>query len=474
MGQLIKHIGRTALVGASALVLGSGLLVVGAEQVASAATPQTVSCGETITASVTVANNIGPCVGSDGLDIGASNITVNLNGHTITGNSPANVTNTEYLGINLTNVSGVTIKGPGTVQDFDAGVSITGGSGDTIKDITATANIAHVLLTGSGFTGFGSNGPPVTPGLYTTANCNYGDGITTFNTKSDTITGNTAYNNGPFSGISLVGTSKFMNATGNTTYDNQVLNLEASKAPVAAALQGQSGPCGPFSAAANGPGREDQDIGFRLEGPGAQHDTVSNNTSYNNMLEGISIHGNVCPGVFPITFPANDHNTVSGNNVFGNGFDPVGGNHDGIGVLSQGPTATVCIASDNTIANNTSTGNGDDGIFVGGRGSGGNTITNNILNRNVQYGIYLTGPTGTKCGPTPVPATPGAVNLYNCGTTGNRISGNTAHFNGALDAFDGNPNCQNPTNNGAPPNPNIWTGDNFGTVNQMVSPTCIS
>ncbi|HEX3542546.1 MAG TPA: hypothetical protein VHT75_19110, partial [Acidimicrobiales bacterium] len=44
----------------------------------------TVVCGQTITASVTLTADLGPCLG-DGLVVTASNVTLNLNGHTITG-----------------------------------------------------------------------------------------------------------------------------------------------------------------------------------------------------------------------------------------------------------------------------------------------------------------------------------------------------------------------------------------------------
>lgn len=460
-------------------MLGGGLLVTAAPPATAAPVP--VTCGESISFSVTLANDIGPCVGSDGLDVTASNITINLNGHTIQGNSAHNNTNNEYVGINLTNVSGVTVTGPGVVEGFDAGVSITGGRGNTVENLTAQNNIAHVLLTGSGFTTLGVQptfGQPYPTGtLYGSANCNFGDGITTFNTHDDTITGNTATGNGPFSGISLVGNSRYMNVTKNHVFSNTVFNVEsnAQGSLVPTSLQGAPGPCGPFSAATNGPGRRDQDIGLRIEGPGAQHNTVSLNKSDGNLLEGISIHGNVCPGVMPnMTFPPNDHNTVSFNTVFGNGFDPYG-NHDGIGILSQGPTGTVCVASDNTITNNNVFSNGNDGIFVGGRGSGGNVITNNKVNNNIHYGIELTGPgNAALCGTTAVAMNTSVSNLYNCGTTGNHMSGNVAHGNnGGFDAFDGNPDCQNPANPGVPANKNIWVGDSFVNVNQLVSPTCI-
>ena len=49
-----------------------------------AAFAQTVQCGDTITKSITLTSDIGPCSGN-GLIIGADNINLNCNGHTITG-----------------------------------------------------------------------------------------------------------------------------------------------------------------------------------------------------------------------------------------------------------------------------------------------------------------------------------------------------------------------------------------------------
>jgi parallel beta-helix repeat protein len=76
-----------------------------------------VACGDTITVDTTLQNDLIDCPG-DGLVIGASGITLDLNGHVIDGNprsAPA------AQGIRSSVHDRVTIRG-GTVQDFRAGV----------------------------------------------------------------------------------------------------------------------------------------------------------------------------------------------------------------------------------------------------------------------------------------------------------------------------------------------------------------
>ena len=93
-----------------------------------------VSCGQTILVSTVLDSNIGPC-GSTGLIVAANNITLDLNGFTVSG-GPAGEGGP---GILLYGTTGVTVKN-GTVTQFDAGVSIEGGSGITVTGIRALDN----------------------------------------------------------------------------------------------------------------------------------------------------------------------------------------------------------------------------------------------------------------------------------------------------------------------------------------------
>ena len=417
-------------------VAGAGLLAGGTIAVvpARAMTNSVTACGTTITTSgtYTVMADIGPCT-SDGIVIKANAVTLNLNGHTLTGSDTTNATANEQVGVVIRKVTSVTVNGPGTVTAFDAGVDVQGGSGNTVQNVTVHDNIAHVLLTG----GVGGMGDP------TTNPCNFGDGILTDGSKFNTIAGNTSYHNGPFSGIALVGASHGNVVSGNNTHDQTVSNVLVAGTPGA----GLTGPCGPFGANIIGRGRLHQDTGIRVEGPGAANNQVTGNMSTGNQLEGIAIHSHICNTSSslggPSPTPDNEGNLIANNTVSGNG---AADGTDGIAILEQGPTGIVCPSSHETITGNTSTGNARDGIFMGGRGSNGNVVTNNTLNTNGKDGIELGGPEVSN-GVT----YPGSIN--------NTITGNTASGNPHFDAEDHNPGCDN----------NSWSGNTFGTVSQ----TCI-
>jgi len=395
-----------------------------------------LSCGAQVTSSVTLTADIGPCPpSSDGIDIVASDVKVNLNGHSITGTNSTNNTTSEPVGIMLMNVHNVRVTGPGTIQNFDAGMAVNGGSDNTIRRLTAQNNVAHVLFSG----GVDPANPVKTP-------CDYGDGITTDNSNNNVIDHVVATGNGPFDGISLVDASNNNKILHSKSYNNNVPQI-IQNGPSA----GQNGPCGPFQANGPGPGRPHQDIGIRIEGPGATHNIVAGNKSIGNELEGISIHANICPNN-PAGAPAgapNTDNLVANNQVMSNGFAGPTEHLDGIGVLSQGPAGVVCIAYNNAIVGNTSSYNANDGIFLGGRGSTGNSVLRNRANYNGKDGIELSGPTPPS---TRVPnGLPGTINTV--------VRGNEAHGNAVYDAADGNPTCDN----------NTWRDNRFTTFN----PSCV-
>ena len=87
-----------------------------------------VSCGQTLKASVRLANDLVDCPGT-GLIIGADNITVDLNGHTIDGTD-------KKEGISIQKRANVTILN-GTITDFyAAGVNVFGARGLVLRKLT--------------------------------------------------------------------------------------------------------------------------------------------------------------------------------------------------------------------------------------------------------------------------------------------------------------------------------------------------
>jgi len=439
----MKMMGRSrrALGLASAAALGvSGLVVM-----ASPAAAAMHQCGDHIMMSETLSNNIGPCPASGpnqgaGLVIMGNNVVLNLGGHTITGGNTTNMSTQEQPGIVFMNATNSTVTN-GAVRNFDAGVLVAGGTGNTVSQIRAYDNINHGILTG------------------TINSCSLGDGIAVEGADNTQVKSNTTYHNGPYSGIALVDDADNNVVSGNNSYNQTVSNY--NPAFVNPDNPEGNGPCGPFSATPEGIGRLHQDIGIRIEGPGANDNQVLNNQATSNQLNGIGIHGYVC-GVFPGGPPPGTPNTgnlVQGNNVRANGF-PDG--LDGIGILSQGPLGTItCASNNNSIMGNTSTGNAGSGIYISRTGNNAitssNTISGNVVNSNHVDGIRLQGP-NTVCplgqsGPNNTCNVPretrnGANNNV---ISDNRGSGNTEH-----DGHDGNVNCD----------ANVWSHNIFGTVNQ--------
>lgn len=117
---------------ACALVVGVGT--------ASAVVP---ACGATVTGIVTLTGDMTNCPG-DGLVVGASNTTINLNGHTIDG-----VGLSSQAGVRVTGKTLVYVNGPGTITGFGTGVAFQGG-GLFVRSATITGNTTGVSSIGSG------------------------------------------------------------------------------------------------------------------------------------------------------------------------------------------------------------------------------------------------------------------------------------------------------------------------------------
>jgi parallel beta-helix repeat protein len=122
-----------ALVVAGFSVLGSGQ-----------ALASHVSCGDTITTDTTLDSDLVNCP-NNGIVIGADNITLDLNGHTIDGdNTPTDPCPQEepcdFGVVNLTGHDRLTIEG-GTVQQFSVGIIVDGDADQThLHQLTASDN----------------------------------------------------------------------------------------------------------------------------------------------------------------------------------------------------------------------------------------------------------------------------------------------------------------------------------------------
>lgn len=226
-----------------------------------------VSCGQTILVSTVLDSNIGPC--ATGITIGADNITLDLNGFTISGTPDTG----EGPGIGLSGRTGVTVRN-GTVTQFDAGVAIEGGSANTVTAMRVLDNRGN----------FGTD---------------FGDGIAVFASTSNRITNSQVRNNGPYDGIGLI-RSNFNVIDGNQVTDNT---------------------------------QSFQTTGIRLENAGlsaSNDNVVTSNLVVNNALDGVEVFargsrnqirsnqivGNGRDGV--TVFAGGNNNVIESNQVRGN------------------------------------------------------------------------------------------------------------------------------------------------------------
>jgi len=96
-------------------------------------------CGTTIVTDLTLDQDLA-CAGN-GLVVGADNITIDLNGHTIAGPGTA-------IGIRIALRTGVTVRG-GTVRHFETGIMVANSSNVTVKENDLTETREGVFLNGT-------------------------------------------------------------------------------------------------------------------------------------------------------------------------------------------------------------------------------------------------------------------------------------------------------------------------------------
>ena len=258
-----------------------------------------LSCGQTITQDTILENDLVGCT-NHGIVIGASGITLNLNGHTVSGTPAAR----DGAGVYLLNRTRVTVMN-GTVSAFDIGVAIDGGSGNTVKQMTARDNIG-----GSGSIG--------------------GDGIAIMSSRGNSVIENMATNNGPFSGIGLYSRRDSDHAgAASPARDNIIARNQVVRNII--------------SRDRTTPNGTDND-GIRVEND-AVFNTFEDNRVTGNGLDGIAL------------FADTADNIVRNNHVDRNGFYRTTARRgSGIIVFTR--------STRNLVENNFATGNADSGIDI--------------------------------------------------------------------------------------------------------------
>jgi parallel beta-helix repeat protein len=418
-----------AVASASAVLLGLA--------VETPAAASHLTCGQVVRSSTTLDSDLF-CPNGDGLVVEGNGVTLNLGGHTIRGeletrtvSQPAGFGDNGVLGAPYTvrfargqfvgvrvRGTGNTVTGPGTIRNFAAGVVVEGGSRHTVTRLLIDENL----------------GPAGSEDL--------GDGILLRASRETRVTANTVRNNGPYSGITLLGAAERNSIVGNRVVDNK--QPEVCPAHDVFRFSSSGGGvllfCGPSH-----PTRRpftyvnQQNMGIKLEGQdflSTRFNNVSGNVVTGSGNSGIfvpshcpdfGLPGSQCPGE-----PNRDNNIV-GNQVNRNGF----GVPTGVPVLSvfQGPS------------------NGGSGIvlLIGGpKPPIRHVVSGNTANENAADGITV----------FPFAAS-------GSGMTQSVFFGNTALRNNAapvpggfpaFNALDGNatfaPN--------APCDANIWRSNNFG------------
>ncbi len=287
----------------------------------------TIGCGLEITEDTTLEGDI-VCAGGPALIVAADNVTLDLAGFTISC-SPDAVD--RGPGIVLRGVSGATVQ-KGTVTGFGAGVAVMGGSGNTVRNITAVDN--HGTVDGD-----------------------FGDGIVVNGSSENRIQGNNIIRNGPFSGIALVGPSQSNEILDNIVTDNNMLHVGDPSA-----------------------GR--QAMGIRVEGPEAHRNRIVGNSVTGSGAEGIVVLPTCLPNTTPecAGSPPNEGTEITSNICTGNGTS---GQGNGIRLFT---VANPVAAAHTTISQNICDNNKTHGVGIDAIGSNNPGPTENKVIGNSAHG----------------------------------------------------------------------------------------
>jgi parallel beta-helix repeat protein len=351
-----------AVVATVCCVQGQAVAMTSSEHSAGAMKPARVHCGQIIRADTVVANDLHACP-DIGLAIGAPNITLDLNGHTIQGNGqpltdcpeeePCNsgIANSEIDGLEVVNgpgFPGVTIRN-GTVRGFAgvglyefgvsnnqiAGVAVAGTDDGVILTRSSASRIDRVHVAGFQFVGFdvshshdvavlnssASDGPGVYGFLLSDAHDTLvardrsasvpdADGIAVLNGSSDnTVRANKVTGDG---GAISVDDSAGNLVTRNDVHDNLFIGIYANNGDrnrfthnrIARNSDGSAG--------------------------GLVLDSDDNGTSDGNLLAGNTLLGNVGDGI--LVTPGQSNTAIE---------DNVANNNSGDGIDAQSGSATI-------------------------------------------------------------------------------------------------------------------------------------
>jgi parallel beta-helix repeat protein len=361
-----------------------------------------VSCGQVLTQSTLLTNDLLDCLG-DGLVVGADDITIDLNGHTIDGTSLGS-------GIRNPGFDSVTIRG-GTVREFDYGVLLDRGTAHNIvEEVNSNTNeLASIALSNADD---GTNGNTL---RFNTLSGS-GNGILLSNGTQDTWVYDNTLGVSSGQGIRIEGSS------GNVVEANDLNNISDAAIVLEGSSDNELIRNSVIGAA---------DAAFAID-LGSHRNRIVENTitdseaginvleSNGNELIGNTVHNSGDNG---ISLESANDGVVRGNDVRFNGgglqlstssrnvVEHNDASHGGSGIeLGDGSLENVIFENTanfnsaegisigaqglgglgNRIEGNSASDNGGNGITVG---STGHLIVGNDANNNDGWGIYAAGPT---------------------------------------------------------------------------------
>jgi len=202
------------------LALGSGLIFAALFPIGSAqGSAHPLECGDVITQDTKLASDLINCPGN-GVVIGADNIELDLNGHTIDGDGVLGCPDFYACDFGVDNTAGhygVTIEG-GSIRDFATAIFVLSAHDNRISDVSSSHNILGGLLL------IDSNGSRI-DGNSISANGLTTDqaGLIVFDSRDVRIERNSVVGNGDI-GMFLIGLND-SRVTGNSVSDNPEAGL---------------------------------------------------------------------------------------------------------------------------------------------------------------------------------------------------------------------------------------------------------
>ena len=426
-----------------------------------------VSCGQTLTQSTRITNDLLNCAG-DGLVIGAHGITIDLDGHTIDGTSLGfGILNNGFDSVTITN---------GLVQEFDAGVQLGNGTAlGIVAGVTMQLNeLAGVQLANADD---GTNGNIVRDN---TVAGNGGGIVLLSGTQHASVVGNTVAGS---AGESV----RIQSSSGNRVEGNEisgssdmsiVLEGASDNTVIGNEIVGSADASVVVHLGSNGNRIEANHL---TEGEaGIIVETSTGNELIDNVAHDMGDSGIVLEAASDTLVRGNDvrfnsggieMSASTGNRIEGNDASETDGVGIEIGDMSTGNVVVQNLAngnqaggisvevfaspgSGNLLDRNTTNDNTGDGIYVG---DVGHMIAGNTANNNEKWGINAADP---------------IVAGVNIDGGGNRAIGNTG---GNVDPITLSPlQCRNVVCDGGPPLMTDQVAPTTAISSAPVSPTLLT